>query len=102
MGAMPLPPTLIRAIDALRHAFLWNAAEKASGAKCLVAWDSVCRSKEVGGLGIRSLAVQNECLQVKLLHRLHSRQDLPWASLVWRSLSGPVGSQRHGAMAGPH
>jgi hypothetical protein len=102
MGAMLLPPALIRAIDALRRAFLWNAAEKASGAKCLVAWESVCRSKEEGGLGIRSLAVQNECLQVKLLHRLHSRQNLPWASWVWRSLGGPIGSQRRDALAGPH
>jgi hypothetical protein len=44
MGVMPLPPALISAIDALRHAFLWNAAEKASGAKCLVA----CGTRSVG------------------------------------------------------
>jgi hypothetical protein len=42
MAAMQLPLAIIKALDALRCAFLWDAGERVSGAKCLVAWDKVC------------------------------------------------------------
>jgi hypothetical protein len=42
MAAMQLPPAIIKALDALRRAFLWDAGKRVSGAKCLVAWDKVC------------------------------------------------------------
>ena len=32
MGALRLPPKVVRALDSLRRSFLWNAAERASGA----------------------------------------------------------------------
>ena len=32
MAAMMLPPAVIKELDSLRRAFLWNAAERASGA----------------------------------------------------------------------
>jgi hypothetical protein len=83
MGALELPPALLRAIEALRRAFLWNAADWPSGAKCLVAWDAVCHPKHEGGLGIKSLAAKNECLQLKLVHRLHSRLDAAWPRWAW-------------------
>jgi hypothetical protein len=83
MGALKLPPALLRAIEALRRAFLWNAADRASGAKCLVAWDAVCRPKREGRLGIKCLAAKNECMQLKLVHRLHSHPDAPWPRWAW-------------------
>jgi hypothetical protein len=77
MGAVELPPALLLAIEGLRRAFLWNVKDRPSGAKCLVVWSSVCRPKEEGGLGIKCLTTKNECLQVKLLHRLHSAPRPP-------------------------
>jgi hypothetical protein len=62
MGALELPPSLLHAIDALRRALLWNIEGRASGAKCLIAWEQYCRSKEEGGLGVKSLAERNACL----------------------------------------
>lgn len=44
MAAVVLPPAVIKTLDALRRSFLWNAADRASGAQCLVAWDRVCRA----------------------------------------------------------
>ncbi|KAK1678260.1 hypothetical protein QYE76_039108 [Lolium multiflorum] len=88
MAALMLPPSVIKALDALRRSFLWDAGERASGAKCLVAWDKVCRSKGKGGLGVRALAVQNSCLLVKLLHRLHANPDSPWAAWKWAEIGG--------------
>jgi hypothetical protein len=66
-----------------------------SGAKCLVAWKDVCRPKEEGGLGIKSLAAKNQCLQMKLVHRLFSDLCAPWPKWFWqdggtrRIASGP-------------
>jgi hypothetical protein len=37
MGAMELPAGLLDALDKLRRSFLWAPADRASGAKCLVA-----------------------------------------------------------------
>ena len=87
MAALLLPPAVVRALDGLRRAFLWNVAERASGAQCLVAWERVCRAKSEGGLGIRDLATQNLCLLLKMLHRLHSSESR-WASWVWAELNG--------------
>jgi hypothetical protein len=83
MGALELPPALLRAIEALRRAFFWNTTDRPSCAKCLVAWDAVCRPKRKGGLGIKCLAVKNECPQLKLVHRLHSHPNAPWPRWAW-------------------
>jgi hypothetical protein len=77
MGALDLPPALLKAVEGLRCAFLWDIKDKVSGAKCLVAWDAVCRPKNEGGLGIKCLAMKNESLQLKLVHRLHADRDAP-------------------------
>lgn len=70
MGALLLPPGVRDKLDAKRRAFLWNGSDKTTGAKCLVAWEDVCKEKEDGGLGIKRLDTQNSCLLLKLLHRL--------------------------------
>lgn len=89
MAAMMLPPAVIKELDSLRRAFLWNAAERASGAQCLVAWERVCRTKAEGGLGVRDLATQNRCLLLKMLHRLHTASSSSrWALWVWAELDG--------------
>ena len=80
------PPKVVRALDSLRRSFLWNAAERASGAQCLVAWELVCRGKEEGGLGVRDLATQNYAFLLKILHRLHSIPLSRWAAWVWGAL----------------
>jgi hypothetical protein len=36
MATMKLPPVVIRMLDGLRRAFLWDVGDRASGAKCLV------------------------------------------------------------------
>jgi hypothetical protein len=35
--------------------------------------------KEKGGLGMKDVAIQNQCLLLKLLHRLHHPANLAWA-----------------------
>ncbi|GJN29104.1 hypothetical protein PR202_gb17297 [Eleusine coracana subsp. coracana] len=55
---------------------------KTSGAMCLVAWDECTRPKHQRGLGIRDLNIQNDCLLVKLIHRLHTATNSSWATRV--------------------
>lgn len=45
------------------------------GAQCLIAWERVCVPKEQGGLGVKDLRTFNQCLVLKLLHRLHHPGD---------------------------
>lgn len=82
---MPRVPSSCRvgvkeALDARRHAFLWNGSDKTTGAKCLVAWENICKAKEDGGFGIKRLDTQNACLLIKLTHRLHHPGDLSWVT----------------------
>ncbi|XP_073351793.1 uncharacterized protein [Aegilops tauschii subsp. strangulata] len=88
MAALLLPPSVVHALDALRRSFLWNVAERATGAQCLVAWERVCRAKSEGGIGVRDLATQNTCLLLKMLHRLHAMPRSRWAAWIWSSAGG--------------
>jgi hypothetical protein len=64
VGAIEIPAALLRVIDALCHALLWNFTGRASGARCFMAWDLVCHLKSEGGLGVRFLAKENSYIQV--------------------------------------
>lgn len=82
MCALPMPPGIIEQINRRRRAFLWAGKPTASGASSLVAWEHVCDTKETGGLGLRDLQLQNVCLLLKLIHKLHAAQPSSWASWV--------------------
>ena len=75
-------------IDKCIRAFFWACKEKVNGGQCLVAWDQVCRAKSEGGLVVRSLAAQNECLLLKMVHRPHVAQRSRWAAWVWAEANG--------------
>lgn len=75
MVALQLPRAVIDGYDARRRAFLWAGENKASGALCLVSWERCCKPCSQGGLGLRDMQLQNQCLLLKLLHRIHSPGD---------------------------
>jgi len=82
MSALPIPLGVLTKVDQRRRAFLWTGEDVARGANCLVAWAQVCDSRDNGGLSIRNLTLQNSCLLLKLLHRLHHEAGSSWASWV--------------------
>lgn len=82
MCAVPLPPGILSRVDSRRRSFLWTGEDRCSGSSCLVAWENVCKPKQAGGLGIKDLHIQNTCLLVKLIHRLHSSALSSWAAWV--------------------
>jgi hypothetical protein len=101
MAANQMPQWDLDALDARRRAFMWTGAAKATVSQCLVAWTKVCQTKEKGGLGIRELNLQNQCLLLKLLHHLHHPGDSAWAhwarnGLNLANLTGPDAVGAHG------
>lgn len=79
MAATQMSKGVLDGLDSRRRAFLWTRAAKTTGSQCLVAWPTVCQTKEKGGLGVRELHLQNQCLLLKLVHGLHHPGDLAWA-----------------------
>ncbi|GJN04982.1 hypothetical protein PR202_ga22568 [Eleusine coracana subsp. coracana] len=99
MMALELPPGVLTAIDALRQAYIWSGEHKTTSAACMVAWGKVTTPKSCGGLDVRDLWAQNQCLILKLLHRLHLADELSWASWVSEHTDIP---SMDGHMAGQH
>jgi len=83
MSSIQLPPSAIEQMDKKRRAFLWSGDKSgnSSPSSCLIAWIKVCSPKDLGGLGIRDLGIQNIGLLLKLLHRLYNPQSSAWA--IW-------------------
>lgn len=82
MCTMELPKGALDLLDSKHRAFMWTGTDKASGAQCLVDWERVCMQRDDGGLGLKNLGVQNQCLLLKPLHRLFFPIDSSWAQWV--------------------
>ena len=99
MSAMQLPTGILEQIDAKHRAFLWTGKDKAKGGQCLIAWNTACKLKEEGGLGIRRLDTQNSCMLLKLVHRLYNPCSSSWAA--WARAKIDLTSFT-GEVSGPH
>ncbi|WVZ88335.1 hypothetical protein U9M48_034869 [Paspalum notatum var. saurae] len=63
--ALCLSPWMIGAIDKLRRTFIWAGTDSVAGGQCKVAWETCCRPKELGGLGISDLRRVGIALRVR-------------------------------------
>lgn len=86
LSVFRLPKKIIKRLDAIHRSFFWAADETCSGAKCLIAWKNVCTPKTAGGLGIKSLLLQNNRL-MKFASKLLQKQDLPWVNWFFQHYS---------------
>jgi hypothetical protein len=79
MDTIPLPAGVIAQFDKRCRDFIWTGNDHARGASCLVAWDTVRRPREHGGLGIMDVGVKNSCQLLQLVNRLHRAATSSWA-----------------------
>ena len=69
-------------IDKIRRDFLWSGDNPNSSLKCLVNWDTVCKSKKEGGLGIINLQNFNLSLLGKWIWKIKDSND----NSVWKEM----------------
>ncbi|GKD99349.1 RNA-directed DNA polymerase, eukaryota, reverse transcriptase zinc-binding domain protein, partial [Tanacetum coccineum] len=76
-----LPKSVIRDIDKLLKGFLWCQGELSKG-KSKVAWKQICRPKNEGGLGIKSLEMWNDVLMSKHLWNVATLKGFLWVKWI--------------------
>ena len=81
LSAFRLPKACIREIDKICSAFLWSGSDL-NPRKAKVAWEEVCRPKDEGGLGLRSLTDMNNVTLLKLLWRLVTNKSSLWVRWI--------------------
>jgi hypothetical protein len=98
--AVDFPQWAYKAVDKIRHGYLWRGRREAKGGHCLVAWSVVCRPLQLGGLGISNLTILNWALRVRWLWLQKTEPHRPWSSLplqvpdqVWALFSMAVTTQ---------
>ena len=83
MCCLDIPITIKhQIIKYLRHC-LWRSPDMEDRRPALVAWKTVCRPKNQGGLGVMDIFTQNKTLLMKNLHNFYNRHDIPWVQLIW-------------------
>ena len=78
--AVDLPAWDLKAIDNLRHGFLWRGHKEERGGHCLVAWETACRPPKLGGLGISNLRNLGWALRMRWLWLQKTEPRRPWSS----------------------
>lgn len=92
MSSLPIPKTVIEAIDRRRRAFISTGEERCSGSRCLISWDKAMLAPLEGGLGVKDLATQNHCLLLKFIHKLFQGPDILWQRWVLRDIGEGLGN----------
>lgn len=85
ISAFRLPSACIREIERICAAFLWSGPSLNSK-KNKLAWKDVCKPKNEGGLGLKSIVEVNKVACFKLIWRIVSCNTSLWVNWVQREL----------------
>ncbi|XP_062093636.1 uncharacterized protein LOC133799654 [Humulus lupulus] len=81
MSIFLLPQSVTLEIDRLCRNFLWGSTGNRSKLH-FTAWDHVCLSKSLGGIGFKEGLKWNKVLLAKYVWAISSKQDLLWVKWV--------------------
>ena len=73
---------VLKKIRAVQRNFLWGSME-IKQEWTLVDWETVCKPKRVGGLGLRDPEITNKVLSAKIWWRWVTNKEEPWA-VLWQ------------------
>jgi len=77
--ALELPPSVLKAIDKIRRAFLWKGRKDVKGGHCMLAWPKVTRLVFLGGLGISDLQKLGWALKLRWLWLQKTEPEKAWS-----------------------
>ncbi|XP_062112764.1 uncharacterized protein LOC133823927 [Humulus lupulus] len=78
---MLLPRKVIKEIEAICRAFLWTGKQVMVGAG-QIAWDSLCKPKVAGGIGIKKISEWNKAAMFKYVWAVAAKEDNLWVRWV--------------------
>jgi len=76
-----LSPWALEQIDKRRRAFIWCGEQTISAGKCKVAWKTVCKPRDLGGLGVVDLRRTGVALSARWEWECRVDHNLCWSSL---------------------
>ncbi|KAJ9541666.1 hypothetical protein OSB04_028172 [Centaurea solstitialis] len=82
MSVFALPSSVIHDLEKLFRDFLWAQGEQSRG-KCKVAWETVCKPINCGGLGFKRLALWNRTLLTKHIWDILTHRKTLWVDWIW-------------------
>ena len=74
------PKNFLKTIRAIQRNFLWGSTE-VKKKWALVDWETICKPKRAGGLGLRDLEVMNKVFNAKIWWRWVTNKGEPWTHL---------------------
>jgi hypothetical protein len=77
MCSLKIPSQVVKQIDVYRKHCLWSKGDVNRKGSCLVAWETACKPKNQGGLGIINIEKQNDALLMKHMNSFYNQHDLP-------------------------
>jgi hypothetical protein len=86
MCNLKTPPQIITQTDVYRKHCLWSKGDITRRGTYLVAWETACKPKDQGGLGIIDIQSQNNALLLKFLDKFYNKAKVPWVQLTWSKL----------------
>ncbi|XP_039008452.1 uncharacterized protein LOC120136511 [Hibiscus syriacus] len=76
-----LPQSIIKKIEQLCSRFFWKGSDKAAtGAR--VSWETICKPKHEGGLGLKDLKTWNKACMIQLIRSILAGEGSLWVAWI--------------------